>query len=56
MESIGRFEHYNGLILYFIMDSYLLLASFSVGLLYILVQKLISSILTHNQKKSTEKV
>ena len=28
------FEHYNGIILYFIMDSYLLLAYFSVGFLY----------------------
>ena len=28
-------EHYNGLVLYFITDSYLLLACFSVGFLYI---------------------
>ena len=42
------FEHYNGLILYFITDSYLLLASLSVGFLYILVQNRTFSILTHN--------
>ena len=43
-------EHYNGLVLYFITDSYLLLYFFSVGFLYILVQKLTFLILTHNPK------
>ena len=33
------FQQYNGIIIYFIMDNYLLLASFSVGFLYILLQK-----------------
>ena len=47
-------EHYNGLVLYFITDSYLLLACFSVSFLYILVQKLIFLILTHNPKNSVE--
>ena len=50
------FEHYNGLILYFITDSDLLLASFSVGFLYILEQKLIFSILTHNPNNHVENV
>ena len=50
------FEHYYGLSLYFITDSYLLLVSFYVGFLYILVQKLIFSILTHNPKSSEENV
>ena len=35
------YEHYNGLVFYFITNSYLPLACFSVGFLYILVQKLI---------------
>ena len=48
-------EHYNGLPLYFITNSYLLLAYFSVGFLYILVQKMIFSILTHNPKKLCRK-
>ena len=50
------FEKYNGLHLYFITDSYLLLACFSVGFLHILVQKLIFSILTHNPKNHVENV
>ena len=50
------FEHYNGLPLYFIANSYLLLACFSVGFLYILVQKLVFSILTHNPQNSVENV
>ena len=44
------FEHYNGLIIYFITDSYLILATLSLGLLYILLQKLRFPILTHNPK------
>ena len=40
-------EQYNVIILYFVTDSYLLLACFSVGFLYILVQNLIFLILTH---------
>ena len=48
------YEHYNGLPLYFITNSYLLLAFFYVVFLYILVQKLMFSILTHNPKSSVE--
>ena len=33
------YEHYNGLVIYFITNSYLLLACFYVGSLYILIQK-----------------
>ena len=47
-------EHYNGHPIYFITDSYLFLACFSLGFLYILTQKLIFSILTHNPKNSVE--
>ena len=39
---------YNGIPLYSMTRSYLLLACFSVGFLYILVQNLIFLILTHN--------
>ena len=49
-------EHYNDLPLYFITNSSLLLSCFSVGFLYILVQKLIFLILTHNSKNSVENV
>ena len=49
------FEHWNHLLIYFITNSYLLLACFCVGFLYILVQKLIFSILTHNPKKLCRK-
>ena len=44
------FEHWNFLPLYFITNSYQLLAFFSVGFLYILLQKFIFSILIHNPK------
>ena len=40
-KRICCFEHYNGLIHYFITDSYLILVSFSIGFLYTLKQKLI---------------
>ena len=53
---ISFIKHYNGLILYFITESYLLLACFYVVFLYILVKKLIFSILTHNLKNSVENV
>ena len=53
---ISFINHYNGLILYFITESYLLLACFYVVFLYILVKKLIFSILTHNLKNSVENV
>ena len=49
------FEHYNGLIICFITDSYLLLAYLHVGFLYILVQNLIFLILTHNPPKLCRK-
>ena len=49
------YEQYNGIVLYFITNSYLLLACFYVGFLYTLVQKLIFLILTHNQKKLCRK-
>ena len=51
---ICYFEHYNVIIIYLIVDSCLLLAFFSVGFPYILVQKLILSILTHNPKKHVQ--
>ena len=53
-KPIYFYEKYDGLVLYFITNSYLLLASFYVGFLYILVQNLIFSILTHNPKKYVE--
>ena len=55
-KQICFFEHSNGLPLYFITNYYLLLDYFSVGFLYILVPKLIFSILTHNPKNSVENV
>ena len=47
-------EHYNVLFIYFITNSYLLLDCFYVGFLYILVQELIFTILTHNLKNPVE--
>ena len=54
--QICSFEHCNGLVLYFIANSYLLLACFSVGFLYILVQNLLFSMKPHNPKNSVENV
>ena len=53
---ISLCENYNGFVLYFISNSYMLLACFSVNFLYILVQKLILLILTHNPKNSVGNV
>ena len=44
-------ENYNGIVIYFIADSCLLLASSSVGFLYSLVQNLIFLILTYDAEK-----
>ena len=49
-------EHYNDIVLYYITDSYLLIACLSIGILDILVQKLIFSIFNHNPKKNIENV
>ena len=43
-------EHYNGLLLNFITHCFLLLACLRVGIVYILVKKIMFSILIHNQK------
>ena len=48
-------ENYNDLI-HFITHCYLILACFPVGIVYIPVQKLIFSILTHDQKQSVGNV
>ena len=52
--QIYIFEPYNVLPLYFITGSYLHLSYFSVGFLYILLQKLLFSFLTHNPRNSVE--
>ena len=48
------YEHYNGLVLYFITNFYLLLDCFSVGFLDILLQKMIFPIWTHKPKNYVE--
>ena len=44
------YEHYNGLLLHFISNFFLLLACFPLGIVYTPVKKLILLILTHNKK------